>query len=94
MYRAVDTGLRSIDVRTLTEAAQSLGADWFTILWRVIFPNLRVALLSGAFLTLAIVIGEYTIAKLPRPTASVRTSRCWATAGRTSRRRSRSSASR
>ena len=62
MYRAVDVGLRSIDVRSLTEAAQSLGAGWFTILWSVILPNLRVALLSGAFLTLAIVIGEYTIA--------------------------------
>jgi putative spermidine/putrescine transport system permease protein len=67
MYRAVDTGLRSIDVRTLTEAAQSLGAGWFTILWRVIFPNLRVALLSGAFLTLAIVIGEYTIGSFLSP---------------------------
>ena len=62
MYRAVDTGLRAIDVRTLTEAAQSLGADWPTILFRVIIPNLRVALLSGAFLTFAIVIGEYTLA--------------------------------
>ena len=68
MYRAVDTGLRAIDVRSLTEAAQSLGSGWFTILWRVIFPNLRVALLSGAFLTLAIVIGEFTIANyLGRP---------------------------
>jgi putative spermidine/putrescine transport system permease protein len=68
MYRAVDTGLRAIDVRTLTEAAQSMGAGWFTILWQVIFPNLRVALLSGAFLTLAIVIGEFTIATfLARP---------------------------
>src|SRR5262245_57670806 len=64
MYRAVDTGLRAIDVRTLTEAAQSLGASWPTILFRVILPNLRVALLSGAFLTLAIVIGEYTLAAL------------------------------
>jgi putative spermidine/putrescine transport system permease protein len=62
MYRAVDTGLRAIDVRSLTEAAQSLGASWPTILWRVIFPNLRVSMLSGAFLTFAIVIGEYTIA--------------------------------
>jgi putative spermidine/putrescine transport system permease protein len=62
MYRAVDTGLAAIDVRTLTEAAQSLGAGWVRILWRVIFPNLRTAILSGAFLTLAIVIGEYTIA--------------------------------
>jgi putative spermidine/putrescine transport system permease protein len=63
MYRAVDTGLAAIDVRTLTEASQSLGAGWARILWRVIFPNLRTALLSGAFLTLAIVIGEYTIAQ-------------------------------
>jgi putative spermidine/putrescine transport system permease protein len=62
MYRAVDTGLRSIDVRSLTEASQSLGASWLTILLRVILPNLRVSLLSGAFLTLAIVVGEFTIA--------------------------------
>jgi len=68
MYRAVDTGLQAIDIRTLTEAAQSLGAGWPRILLRVILPNLRVALLSGAFLTLAIVIGEYTIATfLARP---------------------------
>ncbi|MEW5961357.1 MAG: ABC transporter permease [Chloroflexota bacterium] len=68
MYRAVDTGLRAIDVRTLTEAAQSLGAGWSTILLRVIFPNLRSALLSGAFLTFAIVIGEFVLAAfLARP---------------------------
>jgi putative spermidine/putrescine transport system permease protein len=62
MYRSIDAGLRVIDIRTLTEAGQSLGAGWFTILWRVILPNLRVAILSGAFLTLAIVVGEFTIA--------------------------------
>ena len=62
MYRAVDTGLAAIDVRTLTEASQSLGAGWTRILLRVIFPNLRTAILSGAFLTLAIVVGEFTIA--------------------------------
>ncbi len=28
------------------------------------FPNLRVALLSGAFLTFAIVIGEFTLATM------------------------------
>jgi putative spermidine/putrescine transport system permease protein len=68
MYRAVDTGLRAIDVRSLTEASQSLGASWFTILVRVIFPNLRVSILAGAFLTLAIVVGEFTIATfLARP---------------------------
>ena len=68
MYRAVDTGMRAIDIRTLTEAAQSLGAGWPTIIRQVIFPNLRTALLSGTFLTFAIVIGEYTIAAfLARP---------------------------
>jgi len=68
MYRAVDTGLRSIDIRSLTEAAQSMGAGWLTIILRVILPNLRTSLLSGAFLTLAIVLGEFTIASfLARP---------------------------
>jgi putative spermidine/putrescine transport system permease protein len=64
MYRAVDAGLRAIDVRTLTEAAQSLGASWGTVLLRVILPNVQVAVLSGAFLTFAIVIGEFTMASL------------------------------
>jgi putative spermidine/putrescine transport system permease protein len=63
MYRAVDTGLRAMDVRSLTEAAQSLGAGWPTILVRIILPNLRAALLSGAFLTFAIAIGEFTLAQ-------------------------------
>ncbi len=68
MYRAVDAGLRSMDVRTLTEAALSLGAGWGSILFRVILPNLRTALLSGALLTFAIVIGELTLAQyLARP---------------------------
>lgn len=64
MYRSVDTGLRTIDVGTLTEAAQSLGAGWMTILARIILPNVMVAVLSGAFLTLAIVLGEFTMAAL------------------------------
>ena len=64
LYRAVDTGMRAIDVRTLTEAAESLGAGWWTILFKIILPNVRVAVLSGAFLTFAIVIGEFTMASL------------------------------
>jgi putative spermidine/putrescine transport system permease protein len=61
MYRAVDAGLAAMDVRVLTEAAQSMGSSWRRILWSVIFPNIRTAALSGAFLTLAIVVGEFTI---------------------------------
>src|SRR5207344_3498878 len=64
MYFALDAGFRSIDVHTLTEASQSLGASWRTTLTRVILPNIRVAALAGSFLTLAIVMGEFTIASL------------------------------
>ena len=64
MYRAVDTGLRTIDVRTLTEAAEILGAGRLRIISRVILPNVLIAVLSGAFLTFAIVIGEFTLASL------------------------------
>lgn len=62
MYRAVDNGLRAMDVQRLTEAAQSLGAGWGTILFRIILPNLRTALLSGALVTFSIVVGELTLA--------------------------------
>jgi putative spermidine/putrescine transport system permease protein len=64
MYRAVDTGMRTIDVQTLTEAAQIAGANTGQIIGRIILPNILVAVLSGAFLTFAIVIGEFTIASL------------------------------
>jgi len=63
MYRAVDTGLRSIDVRTLSEAAQSLGAGWVRIMFDIILPNIRIAILSGSFLTFAIVMGEMVLAQ-------------------------------
>lgn len=64
MYRSIDIGLSTIKVQTLTEAAQSLGTSWFTILLRIIFPNVLGALLNGAFITFAIVMGEFTIASL------------------------------
>jgi putative spermidine/putrescine transport system permease protein len=64
MYRAIDAGLQAINVRALTEAAQSLGAGWLTILFRIIFPNVWVAILNGAFITFALVMGEFTIASL------------------------------
>ncbi|KQT45935.1 ABC transporter permease subunit [Devosia sp. BK] len=64
MYRAVDNGMRTIDIGTLTEAAQIMGASQVQIIGNIILPNILVAILSGAFLTFAIVIGEFTIASL------------------------------
>jgi putative spermidine/putrescine transport system permease protein len=63
-YRALDAGLRSIDVKTLMEASGSLGAGWLTTLWRVILPNLRTGLLSATILIVALVLGEFTMASL------------------------------
>lgn len=64
IYRSIDSGLRAMDLRGLTEAAQSLGAGWPSLLFHVVLPNLRTALLSAVFLTFAIVIGELTLAVL------------------------------
>jgi putative spermidine/putrescine transport system permease protein len=64
VYRSLDAGLRTMDVRTLVEAARNLGASWPHVLFRVIIPNLRSALASASFLTLALVLGEFTVARL------------------------------
>jgi putative spermidine/putrescine transport system permease protein len=64
IYRSVDAGLRAMDLRGLSEAAQSLGSSWARLIFSVVLPNLRTALLSAVFLTFAIVIGELTLAVL------------------------------
>jgi putative spermidine/putrescine transport system permease protein len=64
VYRALDAGLGALDARTLVEAARNLGASWPHLLFRVIVPNLRASLASASFLTLALVLGEFTIASL------------------------------
>jgi putative spermidine/putrescine transport system permease protein len=63
-YRALDAGLAAIDVTTLAEAARSLGAGWATVMVRVIVPNITTALLSASFISIALVLGEFTFASL------------------------------
>ena len=63
-YRALAAGLVAIDVTTLSEAARSLGASWFTVMTRVIAPNMRQGILNALLLTFALVLGEFTIAFL------------------------------
>ena len=63
-YRALAAGINAIDVTTLSEAARSLGANWFTVIFRVIAPNMRQAILNALLLTSALVLGEFTIAYL------------------------------
>jgi putative spermidine/putrescine transport system permease protein len=63
-YRSIDAALSSIDLQTLAEAARSLGAGWGTTILRVVVPNIWSGVLSAAFISIAVVLGEYTIASL------------------------------
>ena len=64
VYRALDAGIRAVDIHTLTDAAQSLGASRTRTLVRVILPNLRGAVAIACLLCFVIVLGEYTIASI------------------------------
>jgi putative spermidine/putrescine transport system permease protein len=63
-YRALAAGLNAIDATTLSEAARSLGARWFTVMVRIIAPNMWQAILNALMLTVALVLGEFTVAYL------------------------------
>ena len=63
-YRAIDSALASINAVTLAEAARSLGAGWTTVIVRVVLPNIWAGVTSAAFVSVALVLGEYTFASL------------------------------
>lgn len=63
-YRAIQASIDAADVRTLSEAARSLGASWPTVVVNVLAPNLRQGLLSASLISIAVVLGEFTIASL------------------------------
>jgi putative spermidine/putrescine transport system permease protein len=63
-YRALAAGLAAVDAATLSEAARSLGARWITVMIRVIVPNMWQAILNALLLTVALVLGEFTVAYL------------------------------
>ncbi|MGO9976916.1 MAG: ABC transporter permease [Solirubrobacteraceae bacterium] len=63
-YRALDNGVRAIDLRTLVDASRGLGASWFATITQVILPNVETAVLGAMFLTIALCLGEVVIASL------------------------------
>ena len=63
-YRTLDAGLAAIDLKTLTEAARSLGAGWGTVMVQVVVPNMSSAILNACLLAVALVLGEFTFANL------------------------------
>jgi putative spermidine/putrescine transport system permease protein len=63
-YRALDTSLQTVALKTLVEASRSLGASWTRTIIRVIVPAIRGGITGALFLTFALSIGEYTITSL------------------------------
>ncbi len=61
-FRPIAAALTAMDVAVLSEAARSLGASWWTVTWRVLLPNLRRGITAACFLTITVVLGEYTLA--------------------------------
>ena len=53
-YRVIDAALSLIDVATLAEAGRSLGAGWFTVIARIVLPNIVPGVLSAAFISVAL----------------------------------------
>ena len=63
-YRAIASNLSAVDVRTLSQAARSLGASWLSVMWFILLPNLRRGLIAASFISVAAVLGEFTLASL------------------------------
>lgn len=64
MYRPVSNAIQAVDAHVLTEAGQSLGANIFQILSRIIIPNILPGILSGSLLVFSTVFAEYTLTSL------------------------------
>jgi putative spermidine/putrescine transport system permease protein len=63
-YRSLATGLAAIDLMTLAEAGRSLGCSWLGVVWRIVVPNIMGAIMSAALISVALVLGEFTISSL------------------------------
>lgn len=63
-YRSIKASVDAVDLKTLSEAARSLGANWLQVIGLVLVPNLRQGLLAASLISVAVVLGEYTIASL------------------------------
>lgn len=63
-YRSLDAAFASLDIRTLYDASISLGANFLTVIRRVLIPNVLPGIFSAVFLTIALVLGEFAYASL------------------------------
>lgn len=63
-YRALDIGMSGKPLNTYVAAARNLGASWYKVLVSVITPSIWPSVLAALFLTVALSLGEFTLAQL------------------------------
>lgn len=63
-YRSLSAALDAVDIHTLAEAAQTLGASTFRMISGVIMPTIRTGIINGSFIAIALVLGEFTISNI------------------------------
>ncbi|KJZ10038.1 ABC transporter permease [Halomonas sp. S2151] len=64
MYRAIANSLRAVDVQSLMDAAQLLGAGPLKAFFLVILPNLRGGVQIAIFLSFSFLVGEFVFANM------------------------------
>jgi len=64
MYRSVMNALEAVDTRTLSEAAQSLGANHVLVFLKVILPNIGAGVINGSLLVFSAAFAEFALANL------------------------------
>jgi len=62
VFRSLDSALKSIPLSTLVEASDTLGGNWMKTLFFVIVPSVRSATIASVLITVALSLGEYTLA--------------------------------
>jgi putative spermidine/putrescine transport system permease protein len=67
VFRNLYSVARMIDMKTLIEAARSLGAGIFTATYRVILPNIYHGLIGAMLLAFAVSFGDFEMANLLAP---------------------------
>ena len=64
VFRSLDSSLKSIQLRTLVEASNTLGGSWIKTLLLIIIPSVRAATIASVLITVALSLGEYTLATI------------------------------
>ncbi|MBY6035056.1 ABC transporter permease [Fictibacillus nanhaiensis] len=64
MYQGVRNSLRTVNAKTLVEAAELLGASRSTAFWKVIVPNITPGIIVSSLLSFSVLFGEFVLANI------------------------------